>query len=181
MQHNQNEKEILFSKEPPVSIDPLAFRQVMRRLVTGVTLVTTRDGDHIHGMTANTFTSVSLTPVLVLVSVMNDSTTYRFISRTGIFAVNILSARQRALAQRFAHQVALPPDPFADIPRHTRKTGAPILDDCIAFVDCKVVAAHAAGDHTIFIGEVLELGFGQAKDADPLVWLDGKYGSAHNR
>jgi flavin reductase (DIM6/NTAB) family NADH-FMN oxidoreductase RutF len=162
-------------KEPEVSIDPSYFRRVMRRLATGVTVITVRDGNTFHGMTANTFTSVSLTPTLVLVSVMNESMTHRLLERSGSFAVNILSAAQRRLAERFAHQAPMPPDPFADIPFHTGKTGAAIFDDCIAYVDCRVVAAHEAGDHTLFIGEVLDLGFGNAKDAQPLLWLDGKY------
>src|SRR5512142_425925 len=162
-------------KGPEVSIDPLYFRRVMRRLATGVTVITVRDGDIVHGMTANTFTSVSLTPTLVLISIMNDSVTHRLLERAGSFGVNILSSAQRGLAERFAHQAPMPPDPFADIPYRVKKTGAPIFEDCIAYVDCQVVAAHNAGDHTLFIGEVLDLGFGHAKDALPLLWLDGKY------
>lgn len=162
-------------KGPEVSIDPLYFRRVMRRLATGVTVITVRDGDIVHGMTANTFTSVSLTPTLVLISIMNDSVTHRLLERAGSFGVNILSSAQRGLAERFAHQAPMPPDPFADIPYQVKKTGAPIFEDCIAYVDCQVVAAHNAGDHTLFIGEVLDLGFGRAKDAPPLLWLDGKY------
>ena len=168
-------------KEPTVSVDPLFYRRVMRRLATGVTVVTVRDGNLIHGMTANTFTSVSLTPTLVLISVMKDSTTHEFISRAGTFAVNILSAAQRGLAERFAHQVPMPPDPFGDISFHELSTGAPIFNDCIAYADCKLVAAHDAGDHTLFIGEVLNIGFGHAKDAEPLLWLDGKYTSVGKR
>lgn len=168
-------------KEPKVSVDPLYFRRVMRRLATGVTVITVRDGNTVHGMTANTFTSVSLTPTLVLVSVMNDSMTHRLLERAGSFGVNILSAAQRGLAERFAHQAPMPSDPFTDIPCHVKKTGTLIFDECIAYVDCRVVAAHDAGDHTLFIGEVLDLGFGKANDAPPLLWLDGKYTTLDNK
>jgi flavin reductase (DIM6/NTAB) family NADH-FMN oxidoreductase RutF len=132
-------------------------------------------------MTANTFTSVSLTPTLVLVSVMKDSMTHRLLERAGSFGVNILSAAQRGLAERFAHQAPMPSDPFADIPCHVKKTGALIFDECIAYVDCRVVAAHDAGDHTLFIGEVQDLGFGKASAAPPLLWLDGKYTTLDNK
>ncbi|MBI4785795.1 MAG: flavin reductase [Chloroflexi bacterium] len=166
------------TQELDVAVDTLYYRRVMRRLATGVTVVTVRDGNFVHGMTANTFTSVSLTPTLVLISVMRSSTTHEFITRARNFAVNILSAAQRPLAERFAHQVPMPPEPFGDIAYHEQATGAPIFDDCIAYVDCRLVAAHDAGDHTLFIGEVVDLGFGHSKDAAPLLWLDGKYTSA---
>jgi flavin reductase (DIM6/NTAB) family NADH-FMN oxidoreductase RutF len=162
-------------KRYPVNVDPLYFRQVMRRFATGVTVVTIRDGDLIHGMTANSFTSVSLHPTLVLISILNGSTTHEFISHAGTFAVNILSDKQESLAKRFAKQVPVPPEPFADIAYHAAITGAPIFDDGMAYVDCRVVAAHLAGDHTIFIGEVLDAGFGSARDAHPLVFFNGQY------
>lgn len=152
----------------------------MRRLATGVTVVTIRDGDLIHGMTANTFTSVSLHPTLVLISILNGSTTYDLISHAGIFAVNTLSEKQESLAKRFAKQVPVPPEPFGDIAYHTAVTGAPIFDDGMAYVDCQVVGAHVAGDHTIFIGEVLDAGFGSARDANPLLFFNGQYISLEN-
>ncbi len=147
----------------------------MRRFATGVTVVTVRDGDAIHAMTANSFTSVSLHPTLALVSIQNGSTTNEFVERAGIFAVNVLSDRQEHFAKRFARQMPAPPDPFADIPYHAAVTGAPIFDGGMAYVDCKVVAAHLAGDHTIFVGEVLDAGFGSARDDDPLLFFDGQY------
>lgn len=161
-------------------IEPLQFRLVMRRFATGVTVITVRDGDSIHAMTANAFASVSLTPPLALVCVQKGTTTHAWVSRAGIFAVSILSAAQRGLAERFAHQVPMPPDPFGDIRVRRSVTGAPILDDAIAYLDCKVVAAHDAGDHTVFVGEVVEAGFGRAVDAEPLLWLDGHYTSIVN-
>jgi flavin reductase (DIM6/NTAB) family NADH-FMN oxidoreductase RutF len=153
------------------------FRHVMRKFATGVTVLTVRDGDRIHGMTANAFTSVSLNPTLVLVCIQKDSTTHAFVSRAGNFAMNILSAEQETLARRFAKQTVVPTDPFADIAYHSAATGAPIFDDGVAYVDCRVVAAHDAGDHTIFVGEVQAAGFGSARERAPLLWLDGTYTS----
>lgn len=156
-------------------VDPIQFRLAMRRFATGVTVVTVRDGDKIHGMTANSFTSVSLSPTLILICVMNASTTLEMISRAHAFAVNVLSAAQRPWAERFAKQIIVPGDPFENIRYHAEATGAPIFDDCIAYLDCTLTAAHPAGDHTIIVGEVKTLGYGSSRDAAPLLWLDGKY------
>lgn len=160
-----------------MSVDITLFRSVMRRFPTGVTVMTVRDGRVIHGMTANSFTSVSLTPTLILVCVINGSTTMGLVTRVKKFALNILSAEQRDLAQRFAKQVPVPPYPFADIPFHSEVTGSPIFDECIAFLDCEVRAEYLAGDHTIYVGEVVAQGFGRSKGAAPLLWLDGTYKS----
>lgn len=164
-----------------MSIDPTLFRKVMRRFATGVTILTVRDGDQIHGMTANALTSVSLGPTLVLVCITKTNTTHGFVSRAGHYALNILGEYQENLAKRFAHQVDAPMDPFVDVPFHVAATGAPILDDCIAYLDCHVVAAHEAGDHTIFIGEVLAAGSGKRADDDPLLYLDGHYATLDKR
>lgn len=168
-------------KEHAVSVDPLYFRRVMRKFATGVTVLSVRDGETIHGMTANAFASVSLSPTLVLICIEQGNTTHAFVSRAGNFAMNILSVEQEVLAKRFAKQLGAPADPFADIAFHSAATGAPIFDDCIAYVDCRVVAAHDAGDHTIFVGQVEAAGFGSAREQTPLLWLDGKYASVPNK
>lgn len=160
-----------------MSVDPTLFRSVMRRFATGITVMTVRDGTVIHGMTANSFTSVSLTPTLILVCVINGSTTMALVTRTHSFALNILSAAQRGWAERFAKQVPVPADPFADIAFHGEVTGSPIFDDCIAYLDCRVAAQYLAGDHTIYVGEVVAQGFGRSASAAPLIWLDGTYKS----
>jgi len=165
------------SQVRPATIDSTFFRHVMRKFATGVTVLTVRDGETVHGMTANAFASVSLSPTLVLVCIERGNTTHALVSRAGSFAMNILSAEQELLAKRFAKQIAVPADPFADLAYHPAATGAPILDDCLAYVDCRVVAAHDAGDHTIFVGQVEAAGFGRARDAEPLLWLDGEYKS----
>jgi flavin reductase (DIM6/NTAB) family NADH-FMN oxidoreductase RutF len=158
-----------------VPIDSNFFRRVMRKFATGVTVLTVRDGETLHGMTANAFASVSLSPTLILVCIEKGNTTHSFVSRAGNFAINILNARQEPIAKRFAKQIVVPADPFADLAYHSAATGAPIFDDCIAYVDCHVVAAHEAGDHTIFVGQVEAAGFGSAHEQAPLVWFNGDY------
>ncbi len=156
-------------------IAPEHFRQVMRQYPTGVTVITVRDDAAIHGMTANSFASVSLTPPLALVCILRGSRTHQLVTRAGNFAVNILSVAQRALAQRFAKQTPMPSEPFADIAHHRETTGAPIFDDSVAFLDCRVIAAHEAGTHTIFVGMVEAAGYGSARDASPLLWFHRDY------
>ena len=156
-------------------IEPDLFRQVMRQYPTGVAVLTARADEAIHGMTANSFSSVSLTPPLALVCILRGSTTHHFVTHGGNFALNVLSGAQIGLAQRFAKQVPLPPEPFADIPNHPAATGAPIFDHCIAYVDCRVVAAYEAGTHTIFVGMVEAAGYGSLRDAAPLLWHHREY------
>lgn len=171
----------LESQVLPMPIDTTFFRRVMRKFATGVTVLTVRNGESVHGMTANAFASVSLRPTLVLVCIEKGNTTHALVSRAGNFAMNILSAEQENLAKRFAKQIVTPADPFADIAYHLAATGAPVFDDCIAYLDCRVVAAHDAGDHTIFVGQVEAAGYGSAREHVPLLWLDGKYESVPNK
>ncbi len=152
------------------------FREAMRRFATGVAIMTVRDGNAIHGMTANAFTSVSKDPMLMLVCVMKDSITHDMVSRGKNFALNILGAHQRHLAQRFAKQIVPPLDPFFDIQHHPAVTGAPIFDDCASYVDCHVAAAHDGGDHTIFVGQVEAAGLGKSREP-LLLWVHGDYHS----
>jgi flavin reductase (DIM6/NTAB) family NADH-FMN oxidoreductase RutF len=159
-----------------VPADWNTFREAMRHFATGVAVLTVCDGDTIHGMTANAFTSVSKEPMLMLVCIMQDSVTHGLVARAKNFALNILSDEQRHLAQRFAKQAPVPADPFADVPHHRGATGAPIFDDAIAYVDCRVVAMHDGGDHTIFVGQVEATGLGNTHQ-DLLLWYNGNYHS----
>jgi flavin reductase (DIM6/NTAB) family NADH-FMN oxidoreductase RutF len=159
-----------------VPVDWNIYRDSMRLFATGVAVLTVRDGDATHGMTANAFTSVSKNPMLLLVCIQKGSTTHEMISRARSFALNILSKSQRSLAERFAKQTPIPADPFADIKHHRAATDAPILDDCVSYVDCRVIAAHEEGDHTIFIGQVEAAGLGNAQGG-LLLWVGGEYRS----
>lgn len=145
------------------------FKEAMSRFATGVTIVTTKDGDVVHGFTANAFCSVSLEPPLVLVCVARTIRSHDMIGRSGVFAVNILNADQRHLAERFAGLVPDTEDRFEGLTYTVAQTGSPILPDTLAWVDCRVWAAYDGGDHTIYVGEVMDMGVNG--DRPPLLYF----------
>jgi flavin reductase len=150
------------------------FRQALGAFATGVTVITTRGEDHLFGMTANAFSSVSLDPPLVLVCVISRTTGAEVIERNAMFAVNILGAHQEPISRYFASKDRPRGlQAFDEIPHTTAVTGAPIIEGAAGFLDCRLHAAHEAGDHIVFIGEVLAI----ANDAnvEPLVFHGGRY------
>lgn len=153
----------------PVSAE--AFKDALRRWPSGVTIVTSRAGDRIHGMTVSAFSSVSLDPPLVLVCADKTSITHQLIAEAGIFAVNVLSAGQEALSNRFASKKD-EHRRFEGVPWKSAVTGAPILDGVLVSLDCRVTAAHDAGDHVIYVGGVESV---ELRDAEPLVYHAGVY------
>jgi 3-hydroxy-9,10-secoandrosta-1,3,5(10)-triene-9,17-dione monooxygenase reductase component len=155
-----------------VAVAEEQFKQVLARWVTGVTIVTARDGDRIHGMTVSAFTEVSLDPPLVLVCADKQSNTNPVIAAGKVFAVNILAEDQWALSNKFAskkHEA----ERFDDLVYETGETGAPLLSHCVANLDCRVVAAHDHGDHIVYVGEVVGL---RQTSAEPLLYHAGAYG-----
>lgn len=150
------------------------FRAAVGGFATGVTVVTTAGEGHGYGMTANAFSSVSLDPPLVLVCVITPSEGSTHITRNQCFAVNVLSASQEPLSRYFASRDRPKGrDAFRDVPHRTSVSGSPILDDAAAYLDCRLHASHEAGDHRIFIGEVVELGVDPG--GDPLLFHGGRY------
>jgi flavin reductase (DIM6/NTAB) family NADH-FMN oxidoreductase RutF len=144
------------------------LRQVMGRFATGVTVVTTTDGDTIHGMTANAFMSVSLHPPLVLVS-LGRCRMGEMLPRTGRYGVSVLAHDQEHLAAHFAAQRVSRVEPtFA------WHDGLPLLDGALAHLGCRVVDVHPAGDHVLWIGEVEHLRY---RDAEPLLFYTGRFGT----
>lgn len=136
-------------------MDDQKFKEALRQWVAGVTIVTTRDGDTMHGMTASSFTSVSINPHLILVALAQHVYSHALIEKSGIFAANILHTGQVEWAKRFAGMYPEIEDRFFDIDHTTAETGAPILPGSLAYVDCTVEHAYPAGDHTIFVGRVV--------------------------
>lgn len=153
-------------------IDEADFRRIMGHFATGVAVVATRDADGaLRGLTANAVASVSLEPPLVLACVDRGAESHDAIAASGRFSVNVLAAGQEALARRFAEWPA--GLKFDGIGHRTAATGAPVLEDALAWVDCRLWAAYPGGDHTIFVGEVAA---GGARDASPLLYFRGGYG-----
>ena len=150
------------------------FRQAVGAFATGVTVITTHGEADAYGMTANAFSSVSLDPPLVLVCVISGTTGAHMIERNGVFAVNVLGTHQEPISRYFASRDRPSGrEAFGEIPHFTAVTGSPILERASAYLDCRVAARHEAGDHEIFIGEVLALGVDP--DATPLLFHGGKY------
>jgi flavin reductase (DIM6/NTAB) family NADH-FMN oxidoreductase RutF len=150
------------------------FRAALGAFATGVTVITTRGEEHAYGMTANAFSSLSLDPPLVLVCARLLSEGTEHIRRNGVFAVNILAADQEPLSRYFASKDRpRGQDAFRDVPHTTGATGAPILQGVLAYLDCHLHASYEAGDHEIFIGEVLALE--TAADKQPLLFHGGGY------
>ncbi|MEZ4667482.1 MAG: flavin reductase family protein [Anaerolineae bacterium] len=139
-----------------MSIDANLFKLTLRRWVSGVTVVTASDGIKRAGVTASSFTSVSAEPPLVLISLQNHISTLKLIEQTKTFAISILSQHQTHLSIQFAGFAELPEgaDRFYEVPIKTAVTGAPIIEDSSAWLDCRLFSIHEAGSSKIVIGEV---------------------------
>lgn len=154
-----------------VSMDD--FKRVLQRWASGVTVVTARTGEQVHGMTVSAFSSVSADPPLVLVCANRRSTTHGVIETGGIFTVNILASDQADVSTVFASPDM--EDARFDVVKWSEtESGAPTIDGALASLECVVVEAHAAGSHTVYIGRVESV---VARDADPLLYYGGKYRS----
>ena len=136
-------------------VDPATFRSVLAQWPSGVTVVTTLVDGVRHGMTASSFSSVSLDPPLVSVCLDRALYSHELIAASGVFGVNVLAKDQAEVARRFAGMVPDLPDRFAGESWTTAHTGVPLLDSALGWLDCRVVHEYPGGDHTIFVGEVL--------------------------
>jgi flavin reductase (DIM6/NTAB) family NADH-FMN oxidoreductase RutF len=154
-----------------MSLDSDLFRSVLGRFASGVTVVTTRDATgHDHGMTVSAFSSLSLAPPLILICLDRHASVYTPLTTAERIVVNILSASQEALSRRFSHLGA--ESRFDGIGFSRAPHGAPILDDVLAHLECRVVAQHDAGDHTILVAEVEAA---NAREERPLLYYRGGY------
>lgn len=153
-------------------VDGDIFRRIMGNFVTGVTVMTLPEP---HGMTANAVSSVSLDPPLVLVCVDHDTECYELLEGgTDAYCLNILAESQRDLGEYYADMLELDADPFESRPTRTEATGAPVFENALGYLDCRVEAAHEAGDHTIYVGRV-EAGELLDGEADPLLFFRGQW------
>lgn len=154
-------------------VDAEQFKAAMARWATGVTIVTARAGERVHGMTVSDFAGVSLEPPLVLVCADKRSNTHPLIAEGGCFAANFLAAGQEALSNRFASK-RQEWRRFEGLECGEAATGAPLIPGALVSLDCRVVAAHDAGDHVIYVGRVEAVVEGEG---EPLVYYDGGYHS----
>ena len=150
------------------------FRRAMGRFATGVTVITTRVGDELHGMTANAFTSVSLNPVLILVCVDKSADTHDILAQAGTFAVNILGREQEAISRALATKKGERDTKLDGVPHTFGVSGSPLIDGSVAYLDCVTVKQYEGGDHTIFLAEVVDAS--ESGEGEPLVFYAGQYG-----
>ena len=154
-----------------MTIDPDSFRSVLGRFASGITVVTTRDAEQRDlGMTVSAFCSVSLEPPLVQVCVDHAASLYAALVVSQRYGVSILAAEQEALSRRFA--TAESTRRFDGIGYRRGESGVLLLDDALAHLECRVVASHDTGDHTMFVGEVESA---TARNARPLLYYRGGY------
>ena len=149
-------------------VDQKAFRQALGRFATGVAVVTTMD-DHgqPHGLTINSFASVSLDPPLVLWSLDKRSQQLPVFSESGFYGINILSAQQKRISDLFASFMG---ERFDKLVWETGETGAPLFPDALACLDCKLEKVIEGGDHVILLGRVIGI---ESRDGDPLLYYGG--------
>ena len=156
-----------------MTVESDLLRQAMRYWATGVTIVTAAHAGIQHGMTVSAFTSVSLAPAQVLVSLAQNTRTHDLVVRSRHFGISILDASQVELSDRFAGRVPDDLDRLAGIETILLASGTPLLKQALAQIDCHVVTTLGSGTHTIFIGEVLSAQSGDG--GDPLVYFNRSY------
>lgn len=154
---------------------PERFREVMGHFATGISVVTTLDGERPQGITVNAFSSVSLQPPLVMVALDRRRFITPMVRSAGRYAVNVLGADQQALSDCFAHAPVSPGrEEFCGASWHPGPAGLPLIDGAIATLECTVVQTFSAGDHDLFIGRVDTL---EQRDASavPLLYYRRRY------
>ena len=149
------------------------FRCAMSMFATGVTIVTTlADDERVHGITVNSFTSISLTPPLIAIAIDQNATSHKLILSRKVFGVNILAASQQSIAQYFAMS---PKPETTNLPyQHgINSMGVPIITDSLAFLGCHLVSSIDCSDHTIFIGRTEEVVLNE--DLSPLIYYKSQF------
>jgi flavin reductase (DIM6/NTAB) family NADH-FMN oxidoreductase RutF len=154
-------------------VTPEELRHAMRLWTTGVTIVSAQYNNRRHGMTVSSFTSLSLDPPLVLVSLEQITKTHRLVQQAGFFGVTILDESQQDISDRFAGRLTEYTDRFIGLDTFSLVSGAPLLKRGLAWLDCQVVVTYQAGNHTVFIGEALAVKSGEA--GQPLLYYDRNY------
>lgn len=156
-----------------MNLDPEQLRSAMRAWTAGVTIVTAAHEEQQHGMTVNSFTSVSLDPPLIIISLQNSSRTRQLVSQAQAFGVTILSEEQRELSERFAGRTPDSANRMAGLEVETLVTGAPFIKGGLAYLDCRVQQSIAVGQNTLFLAEVVAArGSGEGR---PLVYHNRRY------
>ena len=156
-----------------MTLDPENLRAAMRAWTAGVTVATTVNEGHKHGMTVNSFTSISLDPAMITISLQQSTRTHEYVGKSRVFGLTILSAGQSKVSDLFAGRFPDVGDRFADLQTETLVTGSPLIVGGLAWLDCRVTQTFDAGMNTLFIAEVLAArSFGEDQ---PLIYHSRKY------
>lgn len=142
--------------------------EAVKKLVHGVYVISTVHEGRVNAMTAAWAARVSFTPPLVVASVGLQRYTHDMISSSGVFAVNVLGPDNIDLGKHFGLKTGRKTDKFEGVDYVTKATGSPVLPGCVAWLDCRVYGAHEAGDHTLFVGEIIDAGV--IRDVEPIVY-----------
>lgn len=156
-----------------MTLDSEQLRRAMRAWTTGVAVITAVHDGQRYGMTVNSFTSISLEPPLIAVTLKQLTHTHDLVEKSGEFAVTILSAHQKDLSDRFAGKIPDVTDRFEGVPTETLSLNAPLIKEGMACFDCRVLDAYPYGENTLFVAEVVDArGEGSG---DPLVYHNRVY------
>jgi flavin reductase (DIM6/NTAB) family NADH-FMN oxidoreductase RutF len=147
--------------------------KALEKITYGLYILTTKRGKEINGMVASWVSQVSFSPPLVMVVIRRNRYSHKMVSESGVFAMNVLSKEDSRLVSKFKGPT--PEEKFKGIKWGTKSTGAPIIDEAIAYMDCKLVNSIDTGDHTIFVGEIVDAD--TLKDGIPMTSLD--YGKVY--
>ena len=164
---------LTMESSPIMTLDPENLRDAMRVWSAGVTVVTAIHEDQKHGMTVNSFTSISLDPATITISLQSGSRTHELITRSRTFALTMLTKDQSKISDVFAGRFPDIKDRFAGLKTETLVTGSPLIVGGLAWLDCLVVKTFEAGTNTLFIAEVLAAR--AARDGQPLIYHNRAY------
>lgn len=156
-----------------MSLDSETLRRAMRAWTTGVTIITSMYEGQQYGMTVNSFTSISLEPPLVVVTLKRLTHTHDLVVKSGMFAVTILTAEQKELSERFAGKMPNIVDRFDGVQTEKLFSDIPVFQNGMAYFHCRVLNSMPAGENTLFVAEVLAAR--GAGDGDPLVYHNREY------
>ena len=152
-------------------MDLAAKKTALRKIPHGVYILGVKQGDQVNAFTATWLTQVSFTPPLIAVGIRRDSHSFLMVQQDKVFALSFLGKGQKAIAEHFVKPATVIGEKLKDVPHRLGTTGAPILEEAIAYVECQVrEIANAHGDHALVIGEVVEAGI--LKDEPALTLMD---------
>lgn len=156
-----------------MTLDPETLRAAMRAWSAGVTVVAAAHENDRHGMTVNSFTSISLDPTLITISLQHNTRTHELVIKSRAFGLTILSMEQKYISDLFAGRLPESDERFSHVQAESLVTGSPLITGGLSWLDCRVVQTYDAGMNTLFIGEVVAArGTGQG---EPLIYHNREY------